>query len=97
MVTVARSPGRTGHRWRMVVAQVRAEEIRCWICGVDIDPCYPPRHPLSFSVDHLIPLALRPDLAVVRANLHAAHLKCNVTRSNRMRAETIRNRTSRNW
>lgn len=96
---MTRSPGRTGHRWRMLVAQVKAEESHCWICNTPIDHALPPRSPMSFSVDHVLPLKTHPHLAQTRSNLRAAHLHCNVVRSNtgNRNAATEKDRTSRAW
>jgi 5-methylcytosine-specific restriction endonuclease McrA len=76
---VTRGP-RNGHAWRTVSARVRREEPTCWLCLLPIDPAAAPRSPLSFSVDHVIPLHHNGPL-LDRANLRAAHLRCNVLRS----------------
>jgi 5-methylcytosine-specific restriction endonuclease McrA len=94
---MTRSLGRTGHRWRVMVAIVKSEESVCWICGQQIHLSLPARHPMSYSIDHVIPLHIAPDLALDRGNLRAAHLRCNVIRGNRTRKNTIALRTSRKW
>lgn len=93
---MTRSLGRTGHRWRMVSAQVKSEESHCWICNQYINPYCEPRSPMSFSVDHLLPLKEYPHLALERTNLRAAHLRCNVIRSNTRMVNPAFN-ASRQW
>ena len=38
------------------------------------------RHPMSWSADHIIPAAERPDLRMQRGNLREAHYGCNAAR-----------------
>lgn len=90
---MARSPGRGGHRWRQLVAQVRREEGRtCWLCPdpIDLTLSYP--HPRSFSVDHVIPLE-QGGAPLDRTNVRAAHLDCNKRRG----TTPARPRHSRRW
>jgi 5-methylcytosine-specific restriction endonuclease McrA len=97
---MTRSLGRTGHRWRVMVAIVKSEESVCWICGQQIHLSLPARHPMSYTVDHVIPLHIAPDLALQRGNLRAAHLRCNVIRSNKTRTKGVDSttpKTSRKW
>lgn len=51
------------------------DEWRCGICGDRIDESFSWPHPLSPSVDHVVPLAARGEHS--RANAQAAHLGCN--------------------
>jgi 5-methylcytosine-specific restriction endonuclease McrA len=55
-----------------------------WICGIcedAVDPelAYP--HPMSVSLDHVIPLSLGGEHS--RANVRCTHLSCNVKRGAR--------------
>lgn len=95
---MARSKGRAGRPWLRASAAVRAR-VRdhgapCCLCGhaIDLDLRHP--HPLSFSVEHLVPLSLDGaprDLD----NLGPAHLSCNSRRGNRMSMPRVV--TSRAW
>lgn len=56
-----------------------------WVCGicaepVDRDLAYP--HPMSVSLDHVIPISLGGPHTM--ANTRCSHLSCNVRRNNRM-------------
>jgi 5-methylcytosine-specific restriction endonuclease McrA len=96
---MARSPGRTGHRWRQVRAVVLDLYDSCWLCGLAVDKDLDGRLPMGPSVDHVIPLKLGGDPLDV-ANLRLAHTACNSARENRSRAKTpgpIRSRRSRVW
>lgn len=62
---------------------LRAERRPCCRCGQPIDYTLPPRHPDSFSVEHVLPLSLHPELAEEPSNLDAAHMRCNSSRGNR--------------
>lgn len=58
------SHGRSTALWKRLRSQVLVEErFVCWLCDM----------PGADTVDHVIPLAERPDLAYVRWNLRAAH------------------------
>lgn len=54
----------------------------CWLpdCQRPIDYTLRSPHPDSFSVDHAIPVAERPDLAEDPANFRPSHLDCNKRR-----------------
>jgi 5-methylcytosine-specific restriction endonuclease McrA len=58
-----------------------------WICGICADPIDPDLklpNTMSASVDHIIPIARGG--AHERANVQAAHLKCNVIKGDKMPA-----------
>jgi 5-methylcytosine-specific restriction endonuclease McrA len=90
---VARNP-RNGRRYRRLVAQVRAQGGPCWICGHNIDPGLDARHPLSFTLDHVVPLSRGGDL-LDPANARAAHRRCNSARGNRTTPRPLT--ASRRW
>lgn len=75
--------GRTTRRWRTLANNLRAQRRPCWLCGQPIDYSLPSTHIAAFSVDHVQPLSLRPDLAEEPSNLRAAHSRCNKSRGNR--------------
>jgi 5-methylcytosine-specific restriction endonuclease McrA len=55
---------------------------KCHICSTDIDPQLPYPHPLSASLDHVVPL-IRGG-AHSRANVAAAHFTCNSSKRDRV-------------
>ena len=60
--------------------RVVEEGLVCHICGGDIDTTLDPRDPMSFTADHITPLALGGHL--VRNELRPAHMRCNARRGN---------------
>jgi 5-methylcytosine-specific restriction endonuclease McrA len=66
----------------------------CWICGHSIDPDLDSRHPMSFTLDHLIPLSKGGDL-LDPANARSAHRRCNSARGNRTTPRPLQ--ASRRW
>lgn len=54
---------------------------RCGICKRRINPSLRHPHPMSASLDHVIPVSQGGPHA--RANCRASHLRCNVRRNNR--------------
>ena len=82
--------GRHEHIRRKIANQVKAEEDHCWLCGKPIQPDLTWPHPHSFSVDHIEPVILRPDLEYVRANCRGSHLRCNQARGDGRRRQPPR-------
>jgi 5-methylcytosine-specific restriction endonuclease McrA len=64
-----------GTVWRKLRAQVLSEEPTCYIVG-----CGWP----STQVDHVLPLKLRPDLALVRSNLRGICATHNASKGARL-------------
>jgi len=56
--------------WRRLVAKVLLEEPICWL---QLEGCTR----VSTTGDHVIPVTVRPELALVRANVHGACWPCN--------------------
>lgn len=84
--------------YKRMCAQVKREEPLCWLCGKPIDPDLAYPHPRSFSLDHVIPVSQRPDLALVRTNARASHRVCNLKRGDRPPTpQSATPRTSRAW
>lgn len=72
-----KSHGRSGRPWRELRLRVLREEPYCMVRG-------PKCTGLSTTVDHVIPLCLRPDLGNVRSNLRGACAACNYGAGNRI-------------
>lgn len=86
---------RNGRPYRRLVAALKAAGYPCWICGHNIPPDLDARHPLSFTLDHLVPLSRGGDL-LDPANARSAHRRCNSTRGNRTGPQP-QQRASRRW
>ncbi|MER7738879.1 HNH endonuclease [Streptomyces sp. NPDC096538] len=89
---------RNGRPYRRLCAWLRAQRLPCWLCGRDIGYDLDPRHPLSFTLDHLEPVSKRPDLLLAKENARAAHRRCNSSRGNRTTTpKAAPQRASRRW
>ncbi|MFF0269493.1 HNH endonuclease [Kribbella sp. NPDC004536] len=67
-----------GREYRALRKQVLAEETHCHICKMPVDKSITDRFdPAVAQIDHVIPVAARPDLANERSNLRLAHRLCN--------------------
>ena len=88
--------GRNGAAWRKVRAQLLAmpgsDICQHPDCGLPIDMNAPPRHPDSWTADHIDPLSLGGD-PLALSNLRPMHWKCNSRRG----AVTKEQPQSRNW
>lgn len=62
--------------------QCRRESARCWLCWQEIDYYADQYDDDSFSLDHMHPVSLRPDLAEVYENFRPSHRGCNTRRGN---------------
>lgn len=86
-----------GRQRRRLKAQLRREEANCWLCGYPIDDSLPSTHPMSRTVDEVIPRSRSVDpkrSALDRSNCRAAHRRCNSEKGDRLVGEE---RHSRDW
>ena len=67
----------------------------CWLCGHTIPDDVPPKHPLSWSLDHVRPISVWPEGEWVLENHRPAHYGCNSGK--RDRPARVMARTSRLW
>lgn len=74
-------------RLRKIVLQTQTI---CNICGKPVDINRKPPDPLSPSVDHIIPVSVRPDLACELSNLALTHRICNQQKSNKILVAEVR-------
>ncbi|NUS74980.1 MAG: HNH endonuclease [Streptomyces sp.] len=87
---------RNGRPYRRLVAWQKALGLPCWLCGHDIPAGLDARHPLSFTLDHLVPLS-RGGSLLDPANARSAHRRCNSARGNRTDHKRQPVRSSRRW
>lgn len=69
-------------RFKRLARELRARGDACWLCGDPIDYTLPADADWAFSVDHIKPWSLAPELREDPANLAAAHSICNKRRGN---------------
>ena len=97
---------RRSHARDMLRKQMIAQGLPCHICGMPIDYSLPPRHPMSFEMDELIPISRLPveqrkAAACDPANVKPAHKICNQHKSNKLMHElkgtSLPIKRTRNW
>jgi 5-methylcytosine-specific restriction endonuclease McrA len=86
---------RDGAIYRRHKERLRRTADVCHICGGVIDKTLKWPHPKSFSVDHILPYSLNPELRIARDNLAGVHLGCNSSKGNR--SATDDRPSSRDW
>jgi 5-methylcytosine-specific restriction endonuclease McrA len=88
---------RNGRPYRRLVDWLRSQRLPCWLCGHNIGYELDARHPLSFTLDHQVPLSKGGNL-LDPANARAAHRRCNSSRGNRTTPPKVApQRASRRW
>lgn len=65
---------------------ILATQNTCGICGLEIDPTYKSPHPLSATVDHIIPVSKGGHPSDL-SNLQAAHRYCNLRKKDKLLVE----------
>lgn len=75
---------RKSAEWKALV--VWAKTTMPWVCHlcdqpIPVDVVLP--HPLSYSLDHIQPVRMRPDLALAPSNVAPSHHRCNSYRKAR--------------
>ncbi len=97
---------RSSIAYRALCRQVRRAEHVCWLCLKPIDPDLPYRdpetgkvNPMSWSLDHVVPVSQHPELGLIRDLARAAHYSCNSARGNRPPKRDVPKplHTSRAW
>lgn len=83
--TMPAKPGdpRSTRAWRRLRAQVYAEETHCWRCQTWVNQALPKSHPMSRTVDHIVPIARGGAGVPDRAAVRLAHRRCNARRGDR--------------
>lgn len=82
-------------RTRALRAAVEAQGLPCHLCGQPIDLTLPHTHPLSFTADHITPLATGGHL---HGTLAPAHRTCNSARGKRrLPSQVTKPRTTKHW
>ena len=70
-----------GHRQRQLAKRVKAAYDICALCGQPIDKGLATPHPMSFEVDHIVPVS-RGGSLYAWDNVQATHRSCNRRKSN---------------
>ncbi|MGW0939096.1 HNH endonuclease [Streptomyces sp. NPDC002666] len=92
---IAYRRGRSGRPIQRIRDHLRKTGVHiCWLCGGFIQVDLPDTHPMSWTLDHVLPLSTHPHLALEPTNHREAHRRCNSSRGNRT---TTQGKTSRNW
>ncbi len=73
-------------------ARTKTHNLKCWLCLEPIDTTLPITHPLSFTADHVDPLARG---GAILGPLKPAHRNCNGRRGDATREERLP--TTRTW
>lgn len=82
--------GRSGRPYERAKATLKAEGSHiCVHCGKSIDLELPSTHPLSWTLEHLTPLTVAPELALDPTNHGEAHRICNERRGTRPLAPRV--------
>lgn len=89
--------GRSGRPYQTMVKHLRRDGAHlCWICGQRIDMSLPVNDVMSWTLDHVLPLAIYPCLGLDPMNHREAHRRCNSSKGKRAGA-TKRSPQSREW
>lgn len=81
-----------GDRWMKTRAMVIAAYTHCHLCGQPVDKTLRWPHPMSPSMDHVVPIA-EGGAVYDLANLRLAHFRCNLRKGRRLDQP----RRSREW
>lgn len=87
---------RNSTKVRRLRALVATRGADCYRCTQPIDYTLKYPNPRSFSLEHKVPVSVRPDLAYDATNCAASHLECNQAASDKMDV-TLEYTTSRRW
>lgn len=89
--------GRSGRPIARLREQVKKEGSHiCWICSMPIDMTLDAQtHALGWTIDHVLPLSMYPELAVDISNMREAHRRCNSSRGTGV--HNGKGKVSRNW
>lgn len=90
------SDPRQSYAYRQIRNALRKRRHPCYICGLPIDYTAPKGEPLSFTADHVLPIATHRDKALDPTNIKAAHFQCNNRKQDGPAAPEI-GTTSRSW
>lgn len=79
----------TAHDSESIEAQAiyERDHWRCGLCHTAVDKTLNHPHPMSASLDHIVPLSLGGHH--VRTNVQLAHLQCNLRKGNRGHAQQL--------
>ena len=91
------SRGRRSANFERIKANLRAQHNNCYHCGGEIDYTAKYPDPKAFTVDHLKPLSLYPELAEDPGNLVASCARCNAVKGARQQLAPGLGNLSESW
>ena len=91
-----RSKGRTGRPYRRARQRLIDSHAPCHICGRAINYTLPHTDPLSFVMDHVIPLKFNGH-PLAPSNTKAAHRICNGRKGTKATSDVVIIPKSRDW
>lgn len=88
--------GRDSRAWKALRDRLKGElPPVCYLCGEDIDLRLSGRHPMGWTLDHVVPLVSGVFNPHDVANLRPAHMRCNSAKG--VGAQPTNPVTSRKW
>lgn len=93
---MAQQRGRNTAEWKRLVRWCKAHlPWVCHLCGLPIDPALAWPHPMSYTLDHVIPLVQIPALGECLDNVKPSHSICNLRKGKKF--DNSNSKVSRRW
>jgi 5-methylcytosine-specific restriction endonuclease McrA len=96
--SIPKRAGRSGRPWHRFCARMRLElpPVCAW-CGQGIDLLLPVNSRMAWTLDHILPLSLYPELYLEPSNVQPMHRVCNSSKGSKVDAKHQPINHSRVW